>query len=136
MSARDDDEAWQAIVDNYGERPVLGESGPTHETDVRPTPEPLPVDGNDVAEPEQAVPDDRFVPPPPPPLPRTTPLRTAAWAGVLGAPTLLLVMALLDLTVPGVLPPVLAIAFVGGFVDLVATMGREPRDPWDNGARV
>lgn len=138
--AKEDDDAWRAIVDNYGDRPELDEPEP-----AGPDPEPV---GTFVAEPavEPAVeprtwedPDsdwesDRFVPPPPPPVPRATPDRQAAWAGVFGSPAVLLVCLVLGIDLPELLAYGLVAAFVGGFLYLVVTMTREPRDPDDDGA--
>jgi len=130
---RDDDAAWRAIVDNYGDRADLGPES----TDSGPG-EPGLVDHHDEVAPEREEPvdDDRFVPPAPPPVPPTTADRYAAWAGVLGAPAVLLVVVVLQLDLPAILGYALIAAFVGGFGYLVATMSREPRDPGDDGARL
>ena len=148
---RDDDDAWRAIVDNYGDRVEL---------DPDPAPEPADLAGSDEASRDDVLdprgdprtwdpspadaadpdlgrdPDDRFVPPAPPPVPTTTPDRYAAWAGVFGAPVLLLVVIVLGIELPAILGYALIAAFVGGFVYLVARMPREPRDPGDDGARI
>ena len=76
------------------------------------------------------------VPPTPPPLPRSTPARTIAWIGVLGSPAVVLVLLLVQVSVPTVIGWLIIAAFIGGFGYLVATMDREPRDPWDDGSRV
>lgn len=135
--AKEDEDAWQAIIDNYGDRPEI-------EPDVDPTPprrepEPEPVPDElraswDDDHPDSDWESDRFVPPPPPPLPSTTPERTAAWAGVLGSPLVLLACLILQISLPELLAYLLVAAFVGGFVYLVITMTREPRDPDDDGA--
>lgn len=141
--------AWQAIVENFGERaeldddpqppavgpasggvpdaPFAGRFGDPRAFDAGSR------DGSpDVGEPE----DERYVPPPPPPLPEVAPDRGLAWAGVFGAPTVLLVVTVLQVSVPAWLGYLLVAAFVGGFGYLVATMPRGPRDPWDDGAQV
>ncbi len=74
------------------------------------------------------------MPPPPPPIPRTTPDRLAAWAGVFGSPAVLLICLVLGISLPQLLAYLLVIGFVGGFIYLVIQMPREPRDPGDDGA--
>ncbi len=125
---RDDDDAWRAIVDNYGERAELGDVPDPQP----PTPGPDPADQADQLDQLDQV--DRFVPPPAPPLPTTTPDRYVAWAGVFGAPGVLLLCLVLGVDLPGLLAALLVAAFVGGFLYLVVTMTREPRDPGDDGA--
>jgi hypothetical protein len=134
--------AWQAIVENYGDRA---------EIDEPPAPEPpaptastapfggrfgdlggIPHEDDDV----RSVDDDTFEPPPPPPLPRLAPDRLAAWAGVFGSPTVLFVAVILGIGVPSLLMYLLVASFVGGFLYLVYRMPRGPRDPWDDGAQV
>jgi hypothetical protein len=133
--------AWQAIVENYGDRP---------EIDDVPEPEPAPPpvssapfggrfgnltagvedDDADLAE------EETYEPPPPPPIPRTTPDRLAAWIGIFGSPALLLTALILGIELPALIGYALVAAFVGGFVYLVYRMPRGPRDPWDDGAQV
>jgi hypothetical protein len=80
--AKEDDDAWRAIVDNYGDRPELEEPAPA-------PPDPgssdfvvdAPVeDERTWDDPDTDWETDRFVPPPPPPVPTTTFDRQAAWA--------------------------------------------------------
>lgn len=132
--------AWQAIVENYGERADLTTEEPEPEAPVSSAPfggrfgnltENL---GND--EVFTAEEDDTYVPPPPPPVPRTSPDRMAAWLGVFGAPTILLTAVILGITLPTLIGYALVAAFVGGFGYLVFRMPRGPRDPWDDGAQV
>lgn len=75
---------------------------------------------------------DRFVPDPPPPLPRLAPHRQAAWLGVLGGPVLLLLAALFQIVPPDWVAFLSVLAFIGGFVTLVATMSS--RDDGDGGS--
>ncbi|MGN0064002.1 MAG: hypothetical protein ACI379_07145 [Nocardioides sp.] len=77
-----------------------------------------------------------FVPPAPPPLPPTSWPRLVAWAGAIGVPLVLLVAMFAGLTLPRVVLGIAMGWFVAGFMFLVATMSREPRDPWDDGSRV
>jgi len=123
-----EDDAWRSIVENYGDRAEIGP-----EELPEPVPEPVP-DRDQTDEPAQD--EDRYVPPPPPPLPHLTPDRFAAWTGVFGAPTVMLVALLLGIHFPAWLGYLLVAAFVGGFVYLVVQMPRGPRDPGDDGARL
>ncbi|GCD91752.1 hypothetical protein NLS1_37580 [Nocardioides sp. LS1] len=129
-----DDDAWRAIVENYGDRPEI-------ERETAPVEEPAAAWSSYDDEDEEPAPDarqdeDRFVPPPPPPLPRTTPDRVAAWLGVFASPAVLLVAMVFGLHLPGFISFLLVGAFVGGFLYLVAQMPRGPRDPWDDGSRL
>lgn len=121
-----DDEAWREIVDNYGERPDL----PAEPRLTEPTPPPPP----EVFHLE--VYDDEFVPPPMPPPPQTTPERRVAWAVLVLAPTLLVVTNLAHVLLPSPIPALLVVGFLSAFCYLVATMSREPLDPYDDGARL
>ena len=74
------------------------------------------------------------MPPPPPPVPRPEPRRGLAWAGLFGAPVILLVALVFGVYLPGWLSLLLVAGFIGGFGYLVATMSNDPRDPGDDGA--
>ncbi len=132
-SERAHDRAWQDIVDNYGDRAELDESAPTAAADSEREPEPGPEPPVVSASPSA---EERFVPPPPPPLPRPEPRRAIAWAGVFGAPVVVLVALALSIDLPTLLDCVLIGWFVGGFLYLVTTMSRIPRDPSDDGSRI
>lgn len=133
-SERAHDEAWRAIVDNYGERPEIDESPTVGPAPVRPTPEPEP---EPLVTPAAAYDEaERFVPPTPPPLPRPEPRRAVAWAGLFCAPVLVLIATVFGIDLPALLDYLLIGWFVGGFVYLVATMSRTPREPWDDGSRI
>jgi hypothetical protein len=82
--------------------------------------------------------EGHFVPPPPPPLPQLSPRRKLAWAGLLGAPALMLVVIILGWNFPTWVMGLLVGWFVGGFLYLVATMPRSRGDGWsgDDGAVV
>jgi len=123
-----EDDAWRSIVENYGDRADLGP-----EETPEPVPEPVREPARDDTE---AADEERYVPPPPPPLPHVTPDRLAAWSGVFGAPTVLLVALLVGIHLPAWLGYLLVASVVGGFVDLVVQMPRGPRDPGDDGARL
>lgn len=135
MQRDNEDDAWRAIVENFGERADL---------DPDPEPEPAPAPAPEV-EPElrwdDPYPDsdwssDRFVPPPPPPVPTATTDRLVAWVGIFGSPTVLLVCLVLGISLPPLVGYALVAAFVGGFLYLVVQMPRGPRDPGDDGARL
>ena len=120
----DEDAAWQAIVANYGE------------LELGPEPAPRPV----MPEPEPDTEDEEhYVPPDPPPLPRLDPRRKLAWFGLVGCPLVMLTGTVFGVTYPGWAAVLMALAFIGGFVYLVATMPRRRNDDdWggDNGAVI
>ena len=152
-----DDEAWRAIVENYGERPALDEepgpdesaraadaaatedSEPVDDTPAAPAAQRGPVTGeplDDEPAPGPTPAAERFVPPPAPPLPYVAPPRLAAGVGVFVPPLVLLVAVVFGISLPGWLGYLLVAGFVGGFAYLVAHMRKRPDDPWDDGARV
>jgi hypothetical protein len=129
-----EDEAWRAIVENFGER-----------ADLDPNPDPAPEAPAPAAAPDLSWDDpypdsdwgtDRFVPPPPPPVPTTTKDRMLAWVGVFGSPAVLLLCLVLGIDLPSLVGYALVAGFVGGFLYLVVLMPRGPRDPGDDGARI
>lgn len=145
---RDEEEAWRAIVENYGER-VLGPEAAVDEAEAprddgpdEPDAPDDPDDSDDRAsadDPDDRASErdpDRFVPPVPPPQPLPSPDRGIAWCGVLGAPLILVVCVLASIPVPTWLAYLLVAGFVAGFGYLVLTMKSDPGDPWDDGARV
>lgn len=135
------DAAWQEIIANFGERAHLDE-GDLDE----PVATPAPYFDDDIDQPFDPDPDvyddeeDRFVPPEPGPVPRMATDRLVAWVGLLGAPVATIVLFVIHTTtglyVPGWAITVLVVAFLAGFGYLVLHMPREPRDPWDDGARL
>jgi hypothetical protein len=135
-----EDELWQAIVDNYGERPQIEELA----VDVPPSPRELATDDeSDQDDPDTiggsnpADPEEHFVPPPPPPLPKPPPARLLAWLGLFGVPTFVLVTLVAGIELPSWLGLMLMAWFVGGFVYLVATMQPRPGGGGsDDGARI
>jgi hypothetical protein len=154
-----DEDAWRAIVDNYGERIELDDessaepaSEPAVEPDekqgydaaggaglqrlFRPLPEPQPETEylEDELEDED---EDDFVPPTPPPLPKLSPDRLLAWVGLFGSPTVLLVCLVLGIHLVPWMAYLLVASFIGGFGYLVVQMPRNTDiDPWDDGARL
>ena len=149
MQRDSDEDAWRAIVDNYGERIELDDVSsvePVVEPDekqgydaaggaglqrlFRPLPEPEAEDVEDEL-------DDAFVPPPPPPLPKLSPDRLLAWVGLFGSPTILLICLVLNIHLVPWLGYLLVASFIGGFAYLVVKMPRSTDiDPWDDGARL
>jgi hypothetical protein len=77
-----------------------------------------------------------YVPPIPPPLPRGDVVSRLAWGGVLGGPIFLLFAAMAGQTQPEALLLLALLAFIGGFVTLVARMPSERPDDPDDGAVV
>lgn len=96
------------------------------------------VDGGDVERHDRRRTDDHdhFVPPEPPPVPRGTPARRLAWAGLFAPPVLLILAVVFSWTLPTWLSMLLVAGFVGGFVFLVMTMPRDGGDGWGDGAVV
>jgi hypothetical protein len=134
-----EDELWQAIVENYGERPQIEEL----EVEVPPSPRDLttvdePVEeGSDTIDKDvPADAEEHFVPPPPPPLPKPPPARLLAWLGLFGVPTFVLVTLVAGISLPSWLGLLLMGWFVGGFVFLVASMKPDPGGGSDDGARI
>lgn len=76
-------------------------------------------------------PTDHYVPPDPPPLPEGDIVSRLAWIGVVGGPVMLLVAALLRWELSGWLALLPLVAFVAGFVTLVARMRDRPNDEDD-----
>jgi hypothetical protein len=134
--AREDAE-WQSIVENYGDRPAVSPPEPEPEPVVDPALFEMPA-GLGPRSWELEETDDRFVPPPAPPVPRPHGLRLAAWLGLFGVPTVVLVCIVLHVSLPSPLGFLALVWFVGGFGYLVATMNgpKDPDDGWDNGAVV
>jgi hypothetical protein len=124
-----EEQAWREIVDHYGEPPDL--PGLIELTTPLTEPEPEPQDDGPYF---PDLDDDSFTPPPLPPPAVISPERRAAWVGLVAAPVLLVVINLLDYSLPGILSAGLVVAFIASFGYLVATMA--PRDPDDDGARV
>ena len=110
-------------------RPAPGRSTPGPDTPGPPAPGPRDWDATE-------EPDEGYVPPEPPPLPRGDLVSRLAWAGVLLGPAFLLLSALVW-DGAGPLPLALAaLAFIGGFVTLVARLPARRDDEDDDGAVV
>ncbi|MDP2775810.1 MAG: hypothetical protein Q8O61_19805 [Nocardioides sp.] len=134
MQRDNEDEAWRAIVENFGDRADLDPS-PEPEPPA-PAPSPAPDAQLSWDDPDTDWSTDRFVPPPPPPIPTTTKDRLLAWIGIFGSPSILLFCLVLGIDLPPLLGYALVAGFVGGFLYLVLQMPRGPRDPGDDGARI
>jgi len=132
---KDDEKAWQEIVDHYGDRPDFPPADPRSEPDLD-APE-LRSDPDPVSELEAAIEEEEgFVPPPPPPLPRPEGTRLAAWLGVFFAPTALMIALMFQVRLPGLVSTGLILWFLVGFGYLVWNMPRYRDDPYDDGARL
>jgi hypothetical protein len=138
VAGEEDEQEWRSIVENYGERPELEEEPP-----VAAEPPQVgsvfdgPVFNPSYDEVDRSLEAEQgFVPPDPgwQPLPERP--RLLAWLGLLAAPAVLLIAAILHLRMAGWFVGALVLAFVGGFVYLVWQMPREPREPWDDGSRI
>jgi hypothetical protein len=129
--AQAEEQAWREIVDHYGERPDLP-ADPVDEP-VEPGAEPSP-DEHTFEPFHLELYDETFTPPPLPPPPQISPERRVAWVGLVASPLLLVLLNLLDYSLPGILTGGLVVVFIASFAYLVATMA--PRDPDDDGARV
>jgi hypothetical protein len=126
---------------NSGVRAVSADEEPADDPGAGTAPPPrrhtvLPVDavyGLDEPEPPR---EEGYVPPEPPPIPRGDLISRLAWAGVIGGPVFLLLAALVWRDLPAA--PLIAalVAFVGGFVTLVARMPGEAPPDDDDGAVV
>jgi hypothetical protein len=142
-----DEDAWRAIVENYGDRIELDDEPPVEpavESAVEPATEPGPEQRLErlfrplpqPEEPEDDL-DDGFVPPTPPPMPKLPPDRLLAWSGLFGSPTVLLVCLVVGIHLAPWLGYLLVASFIGGFIYLVVKMPRgSDIDPWDDGARL
>ena len=134
-----EDEIWQAIVENYGERPQIEEltvEVPSSLRDLTTVEDPL-EDGSDTLDHDApADTEEHFVPPPPPPLPKPPPARLLAWLGLFGVPTFVLIALVAGISLPSWLGLLLMGWFVGGFVFLVASMKPGPGSGGDDGARI
>lgn len=152
MTTPEEDKAWRLIVDRYDETAVRDSDHPgeatgpdevgTEPSEVAPAPEapPAPPEFHAVhapdPEPAPEPVEERFVPPALPPAPVVPRGRRIAWVAVLGVPLCFFLAALTGRPIPGTFAGLLAVALVAAFVYLVATLPREPRDPWDDGSRV
>ena len=145
----DEEAAWRLIVENYGERPVMGEPNPrapAEPADRRDDPvidrsylESVEAERAEAARAAHREADDEvehFVPPEPPPVPRATPARRLAWAGLFLPPVLMLLAVAFGWEFAPWFSMMLVASFVGGFVFLIATMPRGGGDGWDDGAVV
>jgi hypothetical protein len=89
------------------------------------------------SDPNAATPaEEGYVPPEPPPLPRGDLLTRLLWAGAIGGPLFLLIVAIAWRDAPRMLILAAVAAFVGGFVMLVVRMPHDREDDDDDGAVV
>ena len=133
-----EDAEWQSIVENYGDHPEFTPPVIPEIEDARePTPGDLPAEFGPEAWSLESD-EDRYVPPPPPPVPRPHGLRLAAWLGLFGVPTIVLICIVLKISLPSPLGFLALVWFVAGFGYLVATMNgpKDPGEGWDDGAVI
>lgn len=132
------DLAWQEIVAGF-DRPAAEavprwpalEDLPAHEP-AEPLTEPAePLTGPATGVRPPRDDEEHYVPAPPPPLPRPDTVGRFAWAGALGGPLLLVLATLAGIRLPGWAGALAVIAFVAGFVTLIARMPDRP--PTDTG---
>ena len=122
--------AWSAEEDIDGPAavpaaPALGTGSYTGWDDLlRPEPAPAPE------------PEERYVPPPPPPLPRADLRTRVAWAAVLGGPAVLFTAGILGWHLDDYVLLLAAVAFLAGFVALVAGLKDRDDEDGDDGAVV
>jgi hypothetical protein len=131
------DEDWRAIVDNFGETPdaeliaaEVSPFAPAHPPTDEGAEEDAPWRGDSWSD------EGRFVPPPPPPLPSLPLVQRAAWASLIGGPTLLLIFLFIGFRPPTWFTLALVVATVGSFGYLLFWVPRTPREPWEDGAQI
>jgi hypothetical protein len=134
-----DDAVWAEIMSTYQaspDEPAASSDEPAAQPVAEAGTLLTPAPGSPT--PEPARDEERYVPPPPPPLPTADAVTRAAWAGVAGGPLFLLLATVLQLDIEGWLAFLAVIAFVAGFVTLVArSKDRTPDDAGpDDGAVV
>lgn len=80
--------------------------------------------------------DDHYVPPDPPKIQISDPITAAAIIGVIGAPLLLVLLAIFTISFPLLLGVPCALVFVVSFATLFVRAKDRPRqdDGWDDGA--
>jgi hypothetical protein len=81
---------------------------------------------------EDSPEDDHFTPPDPPPGPQVDPATRLAWAAVVGAPVLILVLALTGNSVGGWWAVLSAALFLGGSIALVSRLKTDRDDEDDD----
>jgi len=130
--------AFADIVARYGDPAPATGPWPSAE-DVDPDPVTVTTAAADAwpDPPELAALDEHFVPPDVPPIRGGDLVSRAAWASVIGGPLVLLVAAMVGGVVPSMLLGAALVAFIGGFVVLVARMPSSPAtDDGQDGAVI
>ncbi|WP_053205994.1 hypothetical protein [Jiangella muralis] len=162
--SRDDDQTWAELIDSFHTSPSDGDQpwpaaeelspddpldepragdfrdasvtlGPLAGGRGGPGPDPAtPAPGIDDAAAEEAA--NHFVPPPPAPIPRGDRVQRLAWAAVIFPPIALIIVAIMSWRPSDEMVFLAVVAFIAGFVTLVARMrGHHPNDP-DDGAVI
>ena len=157
------EEAWAAIVEDLTSSPGLDsgpDSGQTTSVDpqgeateaglaalfeplrraqARPDPDPAAVETGDdpAAFVDNWEDEGHFVPPPPPEIPEGTPIKRLAWAGLIGGPIALILIALTGWDAPRIVTIAAGLVTLAGFATLVWLMPDAREDSgWDDGARL
>lgn len=80
--------------------------------------------------------EGHFVPPPPPDIPEGTPVTRLAWAGLIGGPLVLLLIAFTGWQPPSIVTYGAGLACIAGFATLVWHLPEGREDGWDDGSRL
>ncbi|MGB7979497.1 MAG: hypothetical protein WCF36_01750 [Candidatus Nanopelagicales bacterium] len=80
--------------------------------------------------------EGHFTPPEPPEFPAGTPVARLGWAGTIGGPVILLLIALTGWDPPRIVSIGAGLAFLAGFATLVWLLPESREDGWDDGARL
>ena len=131
MSNAPEDEAWAAIVADLSADTELIDGGQRLRVNDPTRPDAFVDELLD----EGPLAADAFIPDEPPPIPRPRDaIARFAWAGVIGGP--LLAIASTTLAWGGIVSGAGVVAFVAGFVTLIARKDDEPYGDRDDGAVV
>jgi hypothetical protein len=139
-----EDAEWKSLVEQFNTADSAEHSWPAiedvDEDEAVEAPTVSTAETEDIEPParEAKDPHEHYIPPEPPRGPRLDWISRLAWAGVIGGPLLLVLVALLDLGSSNRVTLVGALGFAGGFLTLVFRMkDRLPADDTpDDGAVV
>jgi hypothetical protein len=112
---------------------------PLRRAHARPDPDPAAAEKDDdpAAFVDNWEDEGHFVPPPPPDIPEGTPIKRLAWAGLIGGPIALILIALTGWDAPRVVTIAAGLVTLAGFATLVWQMPDAREDSgWDDGARL
>lgn len=80
--------------------------------------------------------EGHFVPPPPPEIPAGTPVSRLAWAGAIGGPLVLILIAMTGWDPPSIVAYTAGVGCLAGFATLVWQLPESREDGWDDGTRL